>query len=509
MWESGSFVFAISFAVYTLFIVAVGVFSSRFAKKSDEDFFLAGRSLGSWIAALSASASSESGWVTLGLVGWAFRSGVTAYWIIPGCVLGFIFNWFVLAGRLRDQSERLGAMTLPDFFSFSFKERLPILRIITVVVIITAMWLYVAAQFNAAGKSFNAAFPELNYTWGMLIGAAIVLFYTVIGGFRAACWTDFVQALIMVGTLIIFPIYMIVSQGGFEYLQTELAKAGEGYSLSLWPSATGPALFGFLLGSGALGINFGYPGQPHVLVRFMALKDRKAAIAGGFISVVWAICIYLGAVTVGLMVRAMMEGGVDWATAEYATKMAMDEVPNGIGDTGLVLAAKNMIPGIMGGMVLAAVLAAICSTADSQLVVAASAGANDIYSRLIDRSKRKAHLLVNRAIVLLLGVGAALLVLNQNVSVFEFVLDYGWAVLGASFGPQMILLLLWKRASYAGCIAGMLTGFTVAIAWKMFAQNQFHGVEVYNLPFAFVCSLIINVIFSWIWPSSRNATVTA
>lgn len=156
-------IFAVSFAVYTLLIVGIGLYSARYAARSDEDYFLAGRSLGPWVAALSASASSESGWVTVGLVGWAFRSGVSAYWIIPGCLGGFLFNWWVIAPRLRVRSEAIGALTLPDFFSMSFRERLPILRVLSVIVILVAMLLYVAAQFAAAGKSFEVSFDGMPY----------------------------------------------------------------------------------------------------------------------------------------------------------------------------------------------------------------------------------------------------------------------------------------------------------------------------------------------------------
>ena len=235
-------VFAISFAIYTLAIVAIGIYSARFAQRSDEDYFLAGRKLGPWVAALSASASSESGWVTLGLVGMAFRQGMAAYWVVPGVLLGFIFNWFVIAGRMQDRSKSLGALTLPDFFSKHFNERVPVLRLLSVVVILTAMWLYVAAQFSAAGDAFDAAFGNINYRVGVLLGAGIVLVYTVIGGFRAACWTDFVQGLLMVGVLVIFPIYLLINIGGFDFLQQQLMSIDAGRSsadepsmLSFWP----------------------------------------------------------------------------------------------------------------------------------------------------------------------------------------------------------------------------------------------------------------------------------
>jgi sodium/proline symporter len=487
--------FAISFALYTIGIVAVGVYSARFARRSNEDYFLAGRSLGSWTAALSASASSESGWVTLGLVGWAFTSGVSAYWIIPGCLLGFLFNWFVIAGRLRDRSVQCSALTLPDFFSFSFRERLPLLRTLSVLVILVAMLLYVAAQLAAAGKAFSASFGGIDYKVGVLIGATVVLLYTVVGGFRAVCWTDFMQAFLMVGTLVIFPIYLLAAHGGYATIFRQLGALDPDL-LRFTPEKTGAALVGFLLGAGALGINFGYPGQPHVLIRFMALKDRREALVGGVISVIWGGLVYWGAVTVGLMARALTAGGVEWGRQ-------MLQNPDIYGELGLVLSAINLLPGVLAGLVLAAVLAAICSTADSQLVVAASAVANDLYVRLISKGKGQSHMHINRSVVLAIGIAAMLLVIDKDVRVYQYVLTYGWAILGAAFGPQMILLLMWKRASYAGCVAGMLTGFVVAPLWQLTYQPERTGVEVYNLPLAFLVALIVNVVVSLLLPGRR------
>ena len=488
-------VVVISFGVYTLAIIAVGLYSARFARRSDEDYFLAGRSLGAWIAALSASASSESGWVTLGLVGWAFASGASAYWIIPGCLLGFLFNWFVLAGRLRDRSLELNALTLPDLFAFSFKERIPVLRTLSVIVILVAMLLYVAAQLAAAGKAFSASFGNIDYQYGVLIGVGVVLIYTVLGGFRAVCWTDFLQALLMVGTLIIFPIYLLATQGGYGFIFDQLRGLDDGALLRFTPDKAGAALVGFLLGHGALGINFGYPGQPHVLVRFMALRTRREALIGGIISAVWAGCVYWGAVTIGLMARAMTQAGAQWGQA-----MLAEESRDVYQELGLVLSAMHMLPGVLAGLVLAAVLAAICSTADSQLVVAASAAANDLYARLFSKGEAAAHMAVNRLVVLGLGVAATAMVIDESVNVYQYVLTYGWAILGASFGPQMILLLMWKRASYAGCVAGMFTGFAVALLWKYFFNNEYHGIEVYNLPLAFIAALVVNVVVSLLVP---------
>ena len=493
-------VVGVSFAIYTVFIIGIGLYSARFAKRSDEDYFLAGRSLGGWIAALSASASSESGWVTLGLVGWAFTSGIQAYWIIPGCLLGFIFNWFVVAAKLRDRSVELSALTVPDLFAFHFRERAPLIRTLSVIVILVAMLLYVAAQLAAAGKAFEASFEGVNYQGGVLIGAAIVLVYTVAGGFRAVCWTDFLQALLMVGTLVIFPIYLLSAHGGYGFIADELQAVDP----NLWrftPEKTGIALLGFLLGSGALGINFGYPGQPHVLIRFMALKSRGEAVLGGIVSVVWGGLVYWGAVTVGLMARALTAGGAEWGQ-----KMLAADTKGTYEELGLILSAMHLLPGVLAGVVLAAVLAAICSTADSQLVVAASAAANDLYARVFRRSREASHMVVNRLVVLGLGIGAVLLVIDRSVNVYDYVLTYGWAILGASFGPQMILVLMWKRATYAGCLLGMLTGFATAILWKLYYPADQTGVEVYNLPVAFVAALVVNVVVSLLTPEQPHAT---
>jgi len=490
----GSFnviIFSASFAAYTLGIVVVGLYSARYARRSDEDYFLAGRSLGGWLGGLSASASSESGWVTLGLVGWAFTEGVKAYWIIPGCLLGFLFNWFVLAGRMSDRARALSAVTVPDFFAFHFRERWPLLRVLSVLVILTAMVLYVAAQFAAAGKAFSASFGWIDYRLGVLIGAAIVLVYTVVGGFRAVCWTDFLQALLMVGTLVAFPIFLLLTHGGYGYLTAELGRI-EPELLDFVPSTRGaglPALLGFLLGSGALGINFGYPGQPHVLVRFMALKSPREARLGGVVSVVWAGLVYWGAVTVGLMARALSASGAEWGQQMLAQ-------PKIQGELGLVLSAMYLLPSVLSGLVLAAVLSAICSTADSQLVVAASAAANDLYARLLDRKGGGSHLRLNRLVVFALGTLAVALVIDQEIRVYKYVLTYGWAILGAAFGPQVILLVLWKRASYAGCLAGMVVGFLAAILWPILYNPGSTGIEIYNLPLAFVLALLANVAVS-------------
>jgi len=499
----------ITFVLYTAFVVGVGIFVSR-RGGDDEDYFLGGRGLGPWVAALSAGASGSSGWVTMGLVGFAFWKGMSAYWLIPGVLFGVAFNWFVLGARLRDRAATLGAVTVPDLLSMHFRERVPILRLLSVLVILVAMFAYVAAQFAAAGQAFEAAFG-LQYWIGVLVGIGIVLTYSVSGGFRAVSWTDFVQALVMLVALLGTPIVLIFGGGasdGWTAMVEVLRSADSDADLLAWiPAGSGLALLGFLFGSGALGVNFGYPGQPHVLVRVMALGNRTEAIRSGVINVFWTALIYAGAITTGLFARAAAEGGAEWAAQMLPVSGSKQ------GELALVLSAMNLLPGILSGLVLAAILSAIASTADSQLVVAASAVASDVYSRLAERSRRRAHMLLNRITVLALGLGAALSVIREDVNIFEYVLNYGWAMLGASFAPQVALLVLWPRATYAGSLAGMLTGFGTVLLWPAFypwAHGLLYGpdsvpIPVYNLTVGFILALVVNVLVSLLTSPPREA----
>ena len=490
-------IFILSFSVYTLAVIGVGLWTSRRAADSEAEFFLAGRRLGPWVAALSASASSESGWVTLGLVGWAFASGVSAFWILPAALIGFAFNWFVVAGPLRQQSSDLGAVTVPDFLAKRFPASASMIRVLGVIIILAAMTLYVAAQFAAAGKAFHAAFDGLDYLWGVGIGAGMVLFYVVLGGFRAACWTDMLQGLLMVAVLVCFPAWVLLSGDGIGAITDGLAAAGEDAGLlDFWPGLSGAALIGFLLGSGALGVGFGYVGQPHVLVRYMAMRDPRDAILGGVIALVWGLLVIGGAITIGLMARSFAETGASWAVPMLGgPNTAMD------GEYALIAAAQALLPPVFGGLALAAILAAIASTADSQLVVGASAVASDLLTRVFGLEGVVRLPWIHRACVLLVGIVAILLVIDEQIQIYTYVLTYGWAILGAGFGPQILLALFWRRASGWGCVAGLATGFLVAIIWK---QAYAGSIEVYNLPLAFLAAGCMNVLVSLAVPMKKQ-----
>ena len=434
---------AVSFSLYTAAIVAVGLWAARAAGRSTAEYLLAGRGLGAWVTAVSASASSESGWVTLGLVGTAFSQGMAAFWVVPGCLLGYAFNWWVLARAVQRRVSAHEAYTFPDLLCSLFPGRTLAVRLASVAVIFTMMTTYVAAQFNAAGKALSAVFG-MDYTAGVLTGAAIVIVYTLSGGFRAVAWTDLVQGGLMCLALVFLPLLTVGRAGGWHAMVQALQAQD--------PALVGPAagrkglmLVGLI--TGWLGIGLGYPGQPHVVVRFMAARDARAIVRGRVVAMAWGLLVFTGAVVLGLSCRALFGHLPD---AEQA----------------LPIAALRLLPGVLAGLMLAAVLAAICSTADSQLLVASSSLSHDLYARLTGRDLGSRHVVAaDRLAVALLGAGAALLALSADRVIFDFVL-YAWAGLGAALGPPLILGLFWKRATARGALAGMVTGLLTVILWK-------------------------------------------
>ncbi|MCH7946998.1 MAG: sodium/proline symporter [candidate division Zixibacteria bacterium] len=471
--ESNS-VMVISFVVYSLFIVGVGLYSMKRRKNTDEDYVLANRELGPWASSLSASASSESGWVMLGLVGLAFNSGLSAIWIIPGIAAGYLFNWFVIAERIRKESLRSGAVTLPQFIAGMFDSDSRLLRLIPVIVITAAMLGYVAAQMNAAGKAFEVTFA-LPYQSGVLVGAVIVLAYTVTGGFRAICWTDIIQASFMLVALIVMPLVMLSEVGGYEMFSSILIKTDPDL-LSLSGGMSGYGLLGFVIGM--LGIGLGYPGQPHILSRFMAARDSATVKKAGLIAFVWMSAVYTGAISFGMFARAYFGTLAD---AEQA----------------LPLACSELLPPVLAGFVIAAIVAAICSTADSQLIVVSSVISRDVFGwgKKEDSSSPEViarHQRLDRWVLVGLAVVAVFFALTENRIIFDFVL-YAWSGLGAAFGPVIILGLLWKKTTKQGAIAGMLTGAVVTVVWKNVEALK---AIVYELVPAFLLALALTWLVS-------------
>ncbi|MEC7786204.1 MAG: sodium/proline symporter [Nitrospinota bacterium] len=451
------------FFIYVLVMLGIGWVTSR-QTRSSLDFFLADRSLKAWVTAVSSTASSESAWAVLGTVGLAYKEGLSAIWFLPGCLMGYLINWFFIAEKIRKRSEEIQAVTLPDYIENYFNDKNHLLRLISVVIIFSCMIAYVAAQFTAIGKMFDAIFG-VPHILSITIGGAIVLGYTMMGGVRAVAWTDFIQGLIMVFGLLVLSIAATSSLGGFPKMLIEVEKISP--ETLEWMGGKSTTVF---IGSmvGLLGIGLGYPGQPHVVTRYMAAKDTRAIKNGTWIALGWGLLMYSSSILLGICGQALFPGLED---PEHLFPKA----------------AEQLLPIFLTAIVLTGVLSAIMSTVSAQILVAASTVAHDIYSKMLNQSLSNEKIIfVSRLTVLLLGLGAIFIALGENRVIFWFVL-FAWSGLGASFGPLILFILYWKKVTRQGAIAGMLTGFGTTLVWKISGLSESF---IYELVPAFLISCI-------------------
>ena len=451
------------FFIYVLVMLGIGWKTSR-KTRSSSDFFLADRSLKAWVTAISSTASSESAWAVLGTVGLAYKEGLSAIWFLPGCLMGYLINWFFIAEKIRKRSEEIQAVTLPDYIENYFNDKNHLLRLISVIIIFFCMIAYVAAQFTAIGKTFDAVFG-IPHILSITIGGAIVLGYTMMGGVRAVAWTDFIQGLIMVFGLIVLSIAAMSSLGGFSEMLIEIEKNSP--ETLEWMGGKSTTVF---IGSmvGLLGIGLGYPGQPHVVTRYMAAKDTQAIQNGTWIALGWGLLMYSSSILLGICGQALFPGLED---PEHLFPKA----------------AEQLLPNVLTAIVLTGVLSAIMSTISAQILVAASTVAHDIYSKILNQSLSNEKIIfVSRLTVLLLGLGAMFIALGENRVIFWFVL-FAWSGLGASFGPLILFTLYCKKITRQGAIAGMLTGFGITLVWKISGLSD---SVIYELVPAFLFSCI-------------------
>jgi sodium/proline symporter len=462
----------ISFALYLSVLVAIGFATYRFSHNL-EDFILAGRRLGPWVVAISAVASDMSGWLLLGLPGEAFRQGLCLVWVMIGCMAGTFFNWTVLAKRLRRYSEILGALTLPDFLQERFRGEAAItLRLASLAVIVVFYTLYIAAQFKAAGKTISSTFP-LDYHEAVLLGAAVIIFYTMMGGFFAVAWTDLFQGLLMVLIAVALPLIGIIKIGGVHELTQALAEV-KPEMLSVGGGMSGWALWGTLI-LGGLAWGLGYPGQPHIVVRFMAIEKTEELRRSTLISVIWVVLALYGCMMVGLVAVKALGPHVDDP------------------ETVLPLLAARFLPGWLAGVAIAAVAAAIMSTVDSQVLVLTSAMVEDFYRKILhSKASDRLCLVLSRLITLGIGTAAVCFAWNQSGGVFKFV-QYAWGGLAAGFGPALIMTLRWKRTTPWGVASGMITGLLTIIIWH---NVSFLSSLIWELVPAFCLSMIVIIIVS-------------
>ena len=446
---SSSFGTTAAFLLYLAGMMAIGLFHSR-RQKSMADYILGSRTLGSWVTSMSAEAADMSGWLMMGLPGFAYVAGAKAGWIALGLVIGTYINWKVVAGRLRTYTEVAGdSLTLPDFLQNRFHDHSGALRIVSAIFILIFFLLYTSSGFVAGGKLFHTVFG-IPYLWAMLLGASVVIFYTFLGGFMAVCWTDFVQGVMMFCAMLMVPISGIMLLGGtvpaitaVENLNAEL--------LSPFNAADGkPVSLIAIISLMAWGL--GYFGQPHIVVRFMAIKSVKQIPQARHIAMTWVIVSLTAAVVAGMVGRILLTQPLAGAATE----------------TVFMVMTNALFSPFIAGLVLSAILAAIMSTASAQLLVTSSAIAQDLYKALLrPQAGEKELVRVGRLSVVIVALIAIAIGTNPDNLVLDLV-AYAWAGFGAAFGPALIMSLYWKRMTRNGALASIITGGVTVLVWKQF-----------------------------------------
>ena len=438
------------FLVYMLLMMAVGVYYYR-RTHNMSDYFLGNRKLGAWVTSMSAEASDMSGWMLMGVPGFAYVAGLNAGWIALGIIIGTWANWHFVAARLRIYTELANnSLTLPDFFENRFLASSGALRVIPAVFILIFFILYTSSGFVAAGRLFETIF-QLPYVPSLLLGAGGVVFYTLVGGFLAVSRTDFIQGVMMFFAILVVPIGAAMMLGGFTATAEMIARDHASFFAPL-TKADGSTL-GFIEFISLMAWGIGYFGQPHILVRFMAIRHAEELPQATRIAMAWVIISLAAALMVGMVGAVYLQTPLEGTAAE----------------TVFLVMAEELFPPIAAGLILAAVLAAIMSTASAQLLVAASAFAQDIYRRSFRPAAQQAELVwVSRLSVLAIAAAAIYLGLSPD----NFILDmvaYAWAGFGAAFGPALLMCLFWRRVTERGVLAGIVTGGITVLIWKQAA----------------------------------------
>ncbi len=469
-----------TFVVYIILVLVIGAVASRFSSKGLANFFIGGRSMSGLVVAMSAVASGRSAWLLLGFTGMSYTMGLSAMWAAVGYVFVEFLLFFFYAVRMRKFTEKYDCITLPDFFSERFHDRKGYLRMTVVIIILVFMVAYVSAQFVAGGKAFSASFG-LEYSSGLLITAAIILVYVVLGGFLAVSVNDTIQAFIIITGLLVVPIKSIIDLGGWRSFMEMLLATHSGDFIDPFALSAG-AMIGFV------GIGLGSPGNPHIITRYMALKKtgnfKMVALMGTLANILMAI----GALFIGLVGRLYFP--------EVASLPGSDTE-----NLYPVLAWQHLNP-VMFGLVIASIFAAIISTADSQLLVAASSVVRDVYEKMIMKDKpvsQKRLVLLSRIIIFTLVIVGLLLGWVAGDLVFWLVL-FAWAGLGAAFGPTTILALYWRQTSKSGVIAGIISGAVTVIVWNRVA---FLKDMIYELVPAFIIATLVTIVVSYLKPSEK------
>jgi sodium/proline symporter len=471
----------VAFLIYLVLVIVIGLVASR-SMKSQSEFLLGGQNIPGWMITISERASGESAWLLLGLTGAALSVGLGEIWTVIGCVGGILFLWFFVGERVRRELDRYDAITVPEFLSQRFNDPGNSIRWVASLIIVFFFSFYVAAQMVGAGKilqktgiitdAWPAITPEL---WGIILGAVIVIGYTLLGGFRAVVWTDLLQGLIMIFALVALPIVGLIE------LQGEHGSIGEALALvgpekaSWLGGKSGLAAVSMILGGLAWGL--GYMGQPHLLVRFMALPAASEVRKWRWLAGSWTVLAYGGAFMIGLIGLALYGGGF------------FEGDPEKIMPT----LATALMPGWLAGVIISGAVAAMMSTADSQLLVVTSAFSEDISNRIMGRKLSPAgQVALSRLVTFVVGGLAFLLAIGSRETVYGMV-SYAWSGLGASFGPVILLMVTWRRFNRQAALGTLLTGTLTTVIWKQFGALD--GAVSHRLV-AWVLALLVGLLIT-------------
>lgn len=469
-----------AFIIYLAGMIIIGFRNSK-RTSNDGDFFLGARSAGPWVTALSAEASDMSGWLLMGLPGVAYLGGMKeAFWTAVGLIAGTYLNWLFVAKRLRKYTIHAGdSITIPEFFTNRFKDKSRAISLVSVIFILIFFTIYTASGFKACGDLFSSVFG-LPYIGALVLGIAVILAYTILGGYLAVCSTDFVQGSLMFTALVITTIAGCLSLGGVS------AAADTIGADFLNPFRGNPDQpFGAMSIVSALAWGLGYFGMPHILVRFMGLRSNREAAVSRRIAMVWVVIAFAGALLIGAGARAYLA----------------EPLAAGTQETVFIKVIMQMYPSFIAGIFLCGILAAAMSTADSQLLVAASAFSRDIYRGFLNRkATERQTLLMSRVTVVAVAVIAFFIAADRDSSIFGLV-SYAWAGFGATFGPLVLLSLFWKGTTRNGALAGLIAGGVTVIVWKQL-QTGADGVmrggiwSLYEIVPGFAACLVLAVVVS-------------
>lgn len=486
--SSISIIILCTICAYMCLLIGVGVYNSR-KNSSSEDFYLGGRKMGALVVAMSAEASDMSSWLLMGLPGVAYLSGIAdAFWTAAGLAIGTYLNWLFTSRRLRRYSEKIDAITVPTFFAKRFHDDRNIITAISAVIIVVFFIPYVASGFAACGKLCNSLFG-LEYMTGVIIFAIIIAIYTIMGGFTSVATNDLIQSIVMSIALVSIVTFGVSSAGGLDAVMDNARSLPGYFSLSaIHDAVAGTAIpYSALSAVSLLAWGIGYFGMPHILVRFMAIEDEKKLVLSRRVASIWVtfamgIAIFIGVVGLGVVNAGGME--------------ALEDSERVIIALTSVLSQNGFLAAVLGGVILAGILAATMSTADSQMLVAASGVSENIIQDFLGKKlTERQGVLVARGTILVIAVIGLFLARDPNSSVFGIV-SFAWAGMGAAFAGVMICALFWKRTTLQGALAGMISGGAMVFIWKYLVRPMGGLLDIYELLPAFLVSLAMIIIVS-------------